>query len=242
MLKYLEATEHEKRSSDRDAWIAKNLKPAFTGRVLSDLGAEDVRAYISKRRNDGTKNSTIHRELSLLSSAINHARLEWAWDIPNPVTGRKPGQGQGRIRWLMRAEANNLMTVAARNPWAPHLFDFIRLGLNTGCRSQEMLGLEWDRVDLKNRLIYLEPMHVKKIDAPRCRSTKGPIRRCSVVRDSGRSIARIVRGFSVTKMGNASSPSKHRSPRPANPPLSEYLSLLLLSSSTRWGRKRAKQS
>jgi integrase len=35
------------------------------------------------------------------------------------------------------------------------LVDFIRLGLNTGMRKGEMLGLEWSRVDLGRNLIYL---------------------------------------------------------------------------------------
>ena len=42
-----------------------------------------------------------------------------------------------------------------------HLADFIVLALHTGCRSQELLGLEWDRVDLHNNLIQLEAKHTK---------------------------------------------------------------------------------
>ena len=39
--------------------------------------------------------------------------------------------------------------------------DFIRLALNTGCRKQELLGLDWSRVDLKANLIFLEAVHTK---------------------------------------------------------------------------------
>ena len=39
--------------------------------------------------------------------------------------------------------------------------DFIRLALNTGCRRDELLRLEWRRVDLQARLIYLEACHTK---------------------------------------------------------------------------------
>ena len=54
-----------------------------------------------------------------------------------------------------------LLQAAGREPKAPHLADFIRLALNTGCRAGELLGLEWARVDLHAELILLEPQHTK---------------------------------------------------------------------------------
>ena len=46
--------------------------------------------------------------------------------------------------------------LAARTePKAPHLPDFILLGLNTGMRRGEMLGLDWECVDLESRLMSL---------------------------------------------------------------------------------------
>ena len=142
MVKYLRETETQKRSAARDRDIAKHLTREFRGRVLSSLCATDIKAYIEMRRKDKAMNSTIHRELSLLSAAINYARREWDWEIPNPVSGRKPGQGEGRVRWITHDEAAKLLAAASTEPRSPHLPDVLRLGLNTGCRSQEMLGLE----------------------------------------------------------------------------------------------------
>lgn len=161
MLDYLRATQSLKRSAARDRDIARHLQRVFRDRVLSSLGAQDIRAYVELRRAEGTKNSTIHRELSLFSAAINYARREWGWEIPNPVSGRKPGQGEGRVRWITQEEAARLIAAAADTQLARHLPDFLHLALNTGCRSQEMLGLEWNRVDMKHRLIYLEAEHSK---------------------------------------------------------------------------------
>lgn len=105
--------------------------------------------------------STINRELSVLSAAINYARREWEWELPNPVHGRKLREPEGRVRWITQAEAARLIQEAEREPNAPHLADFIRLALHTGCRKAELLGLEWRRVDLRERLIYLEAEHTK---------------------------------------------------------------------------------
>ena len=48
-----------------------------------------------------------------------------------------------------------MLQAARANRQAQHLVDFIRLGLNTGMRSGEMLGLEWRRVDLKQGQVLL---------------------------------------------------------------------------------------
>jgi integrase len=98
---------------------------------------------------------------AMLSSAINYARREWEWSIPSPVTGRKLKQPEGRVRWITRSESEALIRAAESEPRAPHLADFIRLALHTGCRKRELLGLEWKRIDLEGCLFRLEAEHTK---------------------------------------------------------------------------------
>ncbi len=38
-----------------------------------------------------------------MSTAINYARREWDWDIPNPVAQRMLKEPEGRTRWISRA-------------------------------------------------------------------------------------------------------------------------------------------
>lgn len=121
----------------------------------------DVRSYIDGRRKDGAEPGTINREVGLLSAAINYARMEWDWDIPNPAQGRRLREPEGRVRWITQEEAGALIRAAESEPQAPHLADFIRLALNTGCRRDEMLRLEWGRVDPQADLIYLEAHQTK---------------------------------------------------------------------------------
>jgi len=161
MLAYLKATANERRDSNRDRYVLQHLYPVFTGRELNSLRAVDVRHYIDARKADGLAAATINREVGLLSAAINYARREWDWDIPNPAARRKLKVPEGRVRWLSRAEAAALLSAAGRDPRAVHLPDFIRLALHTGCRKNELLKLEWQRVDLEAELIYLEGTHTK---------------------------------------------------------------------------------
>jgi integrase len=160
MVEYLNA-HTDKRSAGRDREITRNLRAVFRGKVLNSLGAADIRGYIEWRKTKGVAPATINRELALFSAALNFACRELEWDIPNPVSGRKLKEPEGRVRWLMRAEAVALTQAAESEPKAPHLADFIQLALNTGMRRGEMLGLEWKRVDLKAGLIHLEAAHTK---------------------------------------------------------------------------------
>ena len=148
MLAFLKATADERRDTERDRTVLKRLIPVFTGRELNSLRPVDVRDYIDGRKADGVVAATINREVGLLSAAINYARREWDWDIPNPAANRKLKVPEGRVRWISRAEAAALMVAAGRSPLARHLPDFIRLALHTGCRKNELLKLEWQRVDL----------------------------------------------------------------------------------------------
>lgn len=161
MLRYLEGPGAEKRSAERDYYSAKQLYPHFSGRELTTLGAMDVREYITQRKAKGVGPGTINRELGLLSSALNWARRDLEWDVPNPAQGRRLKEPEGRVRWLTHDEAETLINATEAVKQAPHLRDLIILGLHTGMRRNEMLGLEWKRVDLQAELVYLEAEHQK---------------------------------------------------------------------------------
>lgn len=161
MLAYFKTIQAEKRSVDRERFTLRKLTPFFTGRDLLTLRRSDVRAYIDSRREAGVSNATINREVGFLSAAINYARREWDWDIPNNVEGMRLKEPEGRVRSLTLAEAQKLIEIAEQSSRSPHLADFIKLALNTGCRRSELLKLRWEQVDLKADLILLEGQDTK---------------------------------------------------------------------------------
>lgn len=161
MVAHYNAVSGDLRSPERILSAVRRLKPFFEGRVVEELRRSDIAHYIEMRKAAGIANSTINRELDVLSAAINHARYKWEWEITNPVERMSLKEPEGRLRWITRAEADVLIREAEKEPKSPHLADFIRLALNTGCRKNEMLKLEWDRVDLKENRLYLEGKHTK---------------------------------------------------------------------------------
>lgn len=159
MLAYMR--EVVKRSSERDRFSLRQLFPFFSGKEMQQLSPVHVRQYINIRRGQGIQAGTINKEIGLLSVAINYANREWEWKLPNPVEGRRLPESCRRIRWLSCSQAQSLIIAAGKLPRATYLIDFIVLGLNTGMRRGEMLGLEWQRVDLKAGLIYFGAEHQK---------------------------------------------------------------------------------
>ena len=127
------------------------------------------------------QSGTARRELSTLAAALAFAHKEGALDRHIPVT--LPAIGEGRLRWLTRAEAARLLAGAIGFVLAPccdlktrrprltiwrrdrarihrHAARFILLGLYTGTRHDALLRLRWTPsvdsgwIDLDHGLIY----------------------------------------------------------------------------------------
>ncbi len=160
MISFLKHSKTNKRSYRSDVYRARVLLGHLAGTDLTVLTAVHIHAYIAKRTGV-VSNATINRELMLLSAAISHANDTQGLSLPNPIRRCLLTEPQGRVRWLSKAEAQRLIEAAKSNTRAPHLADFITLALHTGCRSGELLGLEWSRVDLARAVMLLEPQHTK---------------------------------------------------------------------------------
>jgi len=170
VLTYLKEVSTRKRSFKTDKVHAKQLRSHFAGKDCNELSQTDRREYIAKRVNAKVSNSTINRELSLLSSSIKYVNKQYDWGIENICAGGRLPEQRKSFRWLKEAEATALINAAATSPKAIGLADFITVSLHTGMRCHELLfdivegvevGLTWDRVDFQHNLLYLESEHQK---------------------------------------------------------------------------------
>lgn len=164
MLTYLTATK-DKKSHDRDLDAAKHLAKHFSGKkfpIAADLIASykaqralDPAFKVNRRRQTVKTISpaTIAKELWLLSAAVAHCNTEHDWHLINPVSGRVPTPKRGAPKWLTVDQVEALRSAVSRSA---HLLDFIELGLSTGMRDNEMLGLEWRRVDFGARIVWFD--------------------------------------------------------------------------------------
>lgn len=146
------------KPSPRGSYAAKALRRWFSGQRIEDITPLDIARYKAER---GAAPGTIGKELSVMRAAIRYCQRELGWSCPDPTAGRIPKPKPTRVRWLTHDEYRRLVAAADDSPKSPWIGPFIRLAVHTGMRRGELLGLTWDRVDLAQRLIYLDPEHQK---------------------------------------------------------------------------------
>ena len=146
-----------KRSLERDGYSVQHLYRLLgASRTLNDLTQANAHDYCMTRRHEGAAPGTINKEIGFLSAALNWGRKTLGWKIENSAKAQRMPEPAGRSRWLTQEEAGQLLLAARHEEKAAHLVDFILLGLHTGMRSGEILGLDWRRVDLQQGRILLE--------------------------------------------------------------------------------------
>ncbi|WP_338544692.1 site-specific integrase [Pseudomonas benzopyrenica] len=131
--------------------------------ALREITSVDIATYRDARllhRNPVTgqvlSTSTVRLELALLSNLFDIARIEWGACEQNPVVQvRKPKPPAGRDRRLLPREERLIMRYAHAHP-NKDLAALVSLALETAMRQGELLGLRWERVNLRSRIIHLD--------------------------------------------------------------------------------------
>jgi integrase len=129
----------------------KRLKVGFAGKRADEITTDHVNEYAEKRQDEEAANATINRELALLRLAFNLARKAGKIKpemVPYfemlPENNRRTGFFEQEQYEAVRAELPD------------YLKGVLTMGYWTGMRKEEILSLAWDRVDLFNRLVFLE--------------------------------------------------------------------------------------
>ena len=119
---------------------------------LINITAQDI-ADFRDNRAKVIATASIRRELSLLSSVFESARLEWGWTDRNPCRDiRKPPNSKHRERVLQWWEIKRMLrqmghTLKGRpNSFGQAVALCMLLALRTGMRAGELTSLPWDQV------------------------------------------------------------------------------------------------
>lgn len=157
---YYSTAGRDQKGTHRLKWTIAYWKDKYGSTPVQDITRRALSLHIENRRIAGKSNSTINREISILSASINYAIKRWGWNIANPASGLYLKIPEGRLRWLSLPELNVLLK-AARRSSAPHLYDFIILAIHTGMRRSEILRLEVSQIDLESKKIHLKSSQTK---------------------------------------------------------------------------------
>ena len=134
---------HNKPSEQRnkEMHLRVHLVPAFGRKKLDEITALDIDRYTAKKLRTGLNPKTINLHLSTLRRALV---LAYEWDLIAALPRiRRMKETKPEFVFLDFEEAERL--VAAADPeWRV----MIITGLKTGMRLGELLGLQWNDVDL----------------------------------------------------------------------------------------------
>lgn len=127
------------------------IKQNISVKYLDEIDSNEISDYISRRKVNVT-NSTINRELVILSSLLNKCKL-WKYKTSDV----KP------IKFKLKEPAENIKylkdwSVAQKiiDNAAPHLKPIIYTALYTGMRRSNILNLKWENLDFINSLINIK--------------------------------------------------------------------------------------
>ena len=130
----------------------KHLSTYFGDLKLLEITPKKISDYKVLRYGKETKPATINRELAMLSKAFSLAFKEWEWIKENPVSKvPKEKENNERDRWLTDEQERRLLENSPQ--W---MRDIILFDLHTGLRQDELLSLQWERVNLFRRTIIIQ--------------------------------------------------------------------------------------
>jgi integrase len=155
----LESVKILRSYQDRVEIMEKQLVPFFGGKILTSIVPQDVETYRGQRKKqDGNPASiqTVNNDHIVLKHCLNVAIRRGLLQI-NPATRVPlPDPQNARDRVLTEEEWSKLHQVAK-----PHLKPVLQLAYQLGQRFGEIVGLTWDRVDLKRGFITLRSQDTK---------------------------------------------------------------------------------
>lgn len=195
LTRYLtEITPNKKGAKQEASRIKGWLRHPLSNRFLATVRSADIASYRDERLAHGLSPITVNNELIVINHLFNIARKEWGMEgLLNPVSNiRKPKLPSGRDRRLLEGEEQKLLDGA---PYP--LCHLIVLALETGMRLGELLGLEWEQIDLTRGVIVLPD--TKNGDA---RSVPLSTRARNTIREMPRHLSGRV--FPFSKNGNIS--------------------------------------
>ena len=139
----------------------KRFNETFGQTLVGQIKSADLEEYQIRRKNEGVTDATVDQEVGAAKTAIRKA---FDNDLVSGDTIKVfkrvkkllKTNSNARDRVLSPEEFNGLIESANR-----HLKAILLTAYWTGMRKGEILGLRWNRIDMKERLIRLKPEDTK---------------------------------------------------------------------------------
>ena len=182
--------------------IAHIMRSPIASKTMREISSPDIADYrddrlkqLNQRTGKPISSATVRLEMSLLSNVFDIGRIEWGTCDANPVTNvRKPKSPPGRDRRLLARE-ERLILRYCHGHQSQELSSIIILALETAMRQGELLKLEWEHINLRNRIAHLpETKNGSKRDVPLSIKARDALIRLGV-KSKGRVFSYTSNGF-----------------------------------------------
>ena len=147
VARFITETDH-KRSHKKDLQMLSTLHTHLGSLTLDGINLDVVDSIKQDLLKTRSK-STVNRYLGVITSVLSKAEKEWEW-VGKTVHIRQFQEPEGVVRFLTHQEAKRLI---ASMP--PHLKDVVLFALSTGLRHQNIVDLEWSKVFLLDKHMYV---------------------------------------------------------------------------------------
>jgi integrase len=150
-------TETTKKTKHKDELLLEWFcsQPELKDAPLSEIDIDAIQALRAMLIDEGKARSTVDRYMACLRAILRKAAFEWRL-IDQPPKVPMYNVRQGEPDWLTRAQFKKLK---AELP--PHLALAAEFAVLTGLRMRSMLGLTWDRIDLRRRRAWVPGIEMK---------------------------------------------------------------------------------
>ncbi|GAV19309.1 tyrosine recombinase XerS [Mariprofundus micogutta] len=174
---------HISRYPDRDISKINNLrKRSIASIAVAKIEPKHFAEFRDERRQEKGRGGgatiskkTIKEELSLMHRVLEHASAEWGVTLPrgNPVNVRsllKLVRDDAKKRQALKRSEKGTSSVkaefelirACRDYNDGELANFVRIAIETACRRNELVTLQWENVNINKRIMTVrnkDPMN-----------------------------------------------------------------------------------
>ena len=156
--RYLREVTPRKKGADREADRIKRWKARpIAKRMIAAVRGKDIADFRDAERKRGLAENSIRLEIALLSTLFETAKKEWGMEsLSNPCRSIKLPTGANKRDRRLEGEEEKYLLAALHEGRNAYATPCVQFAMETAMRQSEILGLEWEKVDIKKKIAVLE--------------------------------------------------------------------------------------